>query len=69
MYGLIALYLGYVIYLVVFFRFHQRSALAKKITILLGIKLLLITILYFSFFSQKITKSERQKNIESIIVN
>ena len=69
MHGLIALYFGFAIYLVIFFRSKKPSALAKKTTIFLGIKLLLISLIYFLFFSQKFTKLERQENIKSIIIN
>jgi hypothetical protein len=69
MHGLIALYLGFFIYLIFYFRFKKKNALAKKITIFLAIKLLFLTILYLIFFSDKMTKEQRQKNIETIITH
>lgn len=69
MYGLISLYLGYAIYLVLFFRAKKRDAMSKKITIFLGIKLLILTLLYFLFFSDKMTKTERQERLQNLITN
>lgn len=66
MYGLISLYLGYAIYLVIFFRSKRRDALAKKITIFLGIKLVLLTAIYLVFFSEKMTKEQRQQNLQNL---
>ncbi len=68
MHGLISLYFGYFIYLFFFFRFRKRSALAQKITIFLGVKLLFLTLIYFAFFSQKVTKERRQENIKTLIL-
>ncbi len=67
MHGLISLYLGYIIYLVIFFRAKKRDGLYRKVTILLGIKLLLLTAIYLVFFSDKMTKEQRQQNLEQII--
>jgi len=67
MYGLISLYLGYFIYLLFFFRSKKCDALAKKITIFLGIKLVLLTVIYFAFFSEKMTKEQRQQNLQNLI--
>ncbi len=68
MYGLISLYLGYLIYLIIFFRFRKRNnSLYKKITIFLGVKLLFLTILYFVFFDNKITKEERQNDLQNLV--
>jgi hypothetical protein len=67
MHGLISLYLGYIIYLVIFFRVKKRDGLYRKVTILLGIKLLLLTAIYLVFFSNKMTKEQRQQNLEQII--
>jgi hypothetical protein len=69
MHGLISLYLGFLIYLVIFFRYHRRSAIARKITIVLGVKLLILTVLYFLFFAQKMTKEQRKESLEKIIIN
>ena len=69
MHGLIALYLGFFLYLIIFLHFKKRDALAKKITIFFAIKLLLLTALYFGFFAKKMTKEQRQKNIENIITS
>lgn len=69
MYGLIALYLGYLIYLVIFFRSKKRDFLSKEVTIILGVKLVVLTIVYLVFFSEKMTKVEREKNIQKIIIN
>lgn len=63
MYGLISLHLAYAIYLVIFFRTKKRNALYKKITILLGIKLVILTTIYFAFFSHKMTNQNIQKVI------
>jgi len=68
MYGLLSLYLGYLIYLIIFFRSSKSgNSLYKKITIFLGIKLLFLTLLYFAFFDNKISKKERQENLEKLI--
>lgn len=69
MHGLIALYLGYAIYLVIFFRSKKRDFLSKKITIFLGVKLAILTLLYFAFFSEKMTKHERQERLQNLITN
>lgn len=69
MYGILALYLGYIIYLVIFFRCKNRSNLYRKITIFFGIKLALLTAIYLAFFNNKMTKEERQQHIQSIIIN
>lgn len=69
MYGLLALYLGYIVYLVIFFRHKNPSKLYRKITILLAIKLALLTAIYLAFFDHKMTKEQRRKNIDSIIIN
>ena len=68
MYGLISLGLGYAIYLVLFFKFKNRDFLSKEVTIILGIKLLLLCLIYFFFFSEKMTKPERSKKIEQLIL-
>jgi len=68
MYGLLALYIGYAIYLIFYFRHKQPDSFAKKITIFFGIKLLILTLLYFFFFNNKMTKEERKINIETIIL-
>jgi hypothetical protein len=68
MHGLISLYLGYIIYLIIFFRVKKRDSLYKKVTILLGIKLLLLTAIYLVFFSDKMTKEQRQSHIENLII-
>ena len=68
MYGLIALYLGYIIYLGLFFYSKKRDFLSKEITIILGIKLIILTFLYFFFFSEKMTKTERKENIYKLIL-
>ncbi|MBU6141135.1 MAG: hypothetical protein KGP29_06250 [Proteobacteria bacterium] len=69
MHGLISLYLGYAIYLIIFFRLKKRTPLLKKITIFLGIKLLSLTLIYALFFSEKMTKSDRQEQVEKLIIN
>lgn len=69
MYSLLALYIGFAIYLIVFFRFKKTDNFARKITIFLAIKLIVLTIIYFMFFNEKMTRDERQKNIEIIITN
>ncbi len=68
MYGLIALYLGYALYLIIFIRSKKRDFLSKEITFFLGLKLVALTLLYFFFFSDKMTKLEREKNIQNLIV-
>jgi hypothetical protein len=68
MYGLLALYFGYLIYLIFYFRHKKPDSLVKKITIFFGIKLIILTMLYFFFFSHKMTKEERKINIETIIL-
>lgn len=68
MYGLLALYIGYIIYLILYFRYKQHDSFAKKITFFFGIKLIILTLLYFFFFSHKMTKEERKINIETIIL-
>jgi hypothetical protein len=68
MYGLLALYIGYIIYLIFYFRHKKPDSFAKKITIFFGIKLIILTLLYFFFFSHKMTKEERKINIETIIL-
>jgi len=68
MYGLLALYIGYVIYLIFYFRHKKPDSFAKKITIFFGIKLTILTLLYFFFFSDKMTKEQRKINIETIIL-
>lgn len=67
MYGLLSLYLGYVIYLAIFFHYKKHDQLSKKITIFLGIKLIILTFLYFFFFSHKMTKVERMESFKTII--
>lgn len=69
MYGLITLYLGYIIYLVIFFRTKKHNFLYKEITIILGIKLIILTALYIFFFSHKMTKIEKTQKIQNIILN
>lgn len=69
MYGIIALHIGYAIYLAIFLRHKDPSKLYRKVTILLGIKLALITAIYLAFFNHKMTREERQKNIQSVIIN
>jgi len=69
MYGLVSLYIGYAIYLIVFFRFKKRDFLSKKIAIVLAIKLALLTLLYFTFFNNKMTKEQRIKNLHNLITN
>lgn len=70
--GLLALYLGFLIYLIIYFRFLKANKkidkLSKKITLFLGLKLIILTILYFAFFHHKMTKEERKNNIETIIL-
>lgn len=68
MYGLISLYLGYAIYLVIFFRSQKPTTFYKEVTIALGLKLIIITGLYFLFFSHNLTKIERKNNIEKLIL-
>lgn len=68
MHGLIALYLGYAIYLIIYFHHKKPDFLSKKVTIFLGIKLIILTVLYFCFFNHKMTKEERTENIETIIL-
>jgi hypothetical protein len=68
MYGLIALYLGYAIYLVIFFRSKEKNFLGKEITIILGIKLVLLTAIYLLFFSDKMTKKQRQESVQQVII-
>ena len=68
MYGLLALYIGYIIYLIFYFRHKKPDSFAKKFTIFFGIKLIILTLLYFFFFSHKMTKEERKINIETIIL-
>ncbi len=67
MYGLVALYIGYFVYLLIFFRAKKRDALGKKITIFLGLKLVLLTVIYLKFFNHKITKEQRQENLQNLI--
>jgi glucan phosphoethanolaminetransferase (alkaline phosphatase superfamily) len=69
MYSLLALYIGFTIYLIIFLRFKKTDNLARKITIFLTLKLAILTIIYFMFFSEKMTKEQRQKNIETIITH
>ena len=69
MHGLIALYFGYAIYLAIFFRCKRRDSLYRKITIVLTIKILLLTAIYLAFFKHKMTLEERQKHLQSIIIN
>lgn len=72
MYGLLALYLGYFVYLFLFFYFASNTKyidlLYKKITIVLGIKLAILTVLYFFFFSEKMSQEERKENIQKLIL-
>jgi 4-amino-4-deoxy-L-arabinose transferase-like glycosyltransferase len=68
MYGLISLYLAYVIYLIIYFRSDKRDLLYKKITLILGLKLIILTSLYLAFFNQKMTKDERNNNIQNLIL-
>ena len=69
MFTLLALYIGFAIYLIIFLRFKKTDSLARKITALLALKLAILTIIYFMFFSEKMTKEQRQKNIETIITH
>ena len=69
MHGLIALYIGYAIYLMFFFRSKNRDFLSKKITILLGLKLVILTSIYLLFFNNKMTKLERQEKLQQLIIN
>lgn len=69
MHGLIALYLGYAIYLVIFFRSKEKNFLGKEITIILALKLVLLTAIYLLFFSDKMTKQDRQESVQKIIIN
>jgi hypothetical protein len=68
MYGLISLYLAYIIYLVIFFRLKKHRPLYKKITLFLGIKLIFLTLLYFAFFDNRLTRQERDKTVQNLIL-
>jgi len=68
MHGLIALYIGYAIYLAFFFRCKKRDFLSKKITLFLALKLVILTSLYFLFFNNKMTKLERQEKLQQLII-
>lgn len=76
MHSLIILFLGYVIYLIIFFRKkillkknHKKiSFLYQEITIILGIKLVLITIIYLYFFNNKIPKNLIYENLNQQIL-
>lgn len=69
MHGLAILYLGYFIYLTIYFRYDAPTKLAKKITLFLGIKLLVLTAVYFAFFHHKMSKYERQQQLDKLIIN
>jgi uncharacterized membrane protein len=69
MYALISLYIGYAIYLWMFFRAKKHDFFSKKIAIALGIKLAILTLLYFVFFNQKLTTSQRIENLHHLITN
>lgn len=66
MYTLIMLYSGYFIYLAIFFRCKSKDRIYKKVTIILAVKLVILTILYLMFFSDKMTKEERIENLGKI---
>jgi len=68
MHGLIALYIGYAIYLALFFCCKKRDFLSKEITLFLALKLVILTSLYFLFFNNKMTKQERQESLQQLIV-
>ncbi len=76
MYSLITLYLGYLIYLIIFFRKKNLlkksnkkiSFLYQEITIILGIKLILITFIYYYFFNNKIPKNIIYENLHQQIL-
>jgi hypothetical protein len=68
MHTIITLCLGYIVYLVIFFRVKDRSFLYKEITVILGIKLVIISALYFCFFDQKMTKNQKEENVYKLIV-
>jgi hypothetical protein len=76
MYSLITLYCGYFIYLIVFFRqkkFIKKNSkknifLYKEVTIILGIKLILLTLIYYYFFSNKIPKKVIYENLNQQIL-
>lgn len=68
MYALITLYFGYLVYLTLLFFYKKKDYLSKRIAILLAFKLIVLTVLYVLFFSQKMTKEERQKNLQTIIL-
>ena len=76
MYSLITLYFGYFVYLIIFFRKKKLIKITNKknfsiyreITIILGIKLILLSIIYFYFFSNKIPKKLIYENLNQQIL-
>ena len=68
MHTIITLYLAYIIYLVIFFRSQNRSFLYKEITVILGLKLVILTSIYFLFFDHKMTKEQKQEGVYESIV-
>jgi hypothetical protein len=68
MHALLALSLGYAIYLFLFFRAKQRNSLAREIAVILGAKLLILFSLYLLFFSTEITKEEKQERVQKLIL-
>jgi hypothetical protein len=76
MYSLITLYFGYFVYLIIFFRkkkliqkTKEKSFLVyREITIILGIKLILLTVIYICFFSNKIPKKVIYENLNQQIL-
>lgn len=76
MHSLITLYCGYFIYLIIYFRKkklikkHSKKNifLYKEVTIILGIKLVLLTLIYCYFFSNKIPKKIIYENLHQQIL-
>ena len=76
MYSLITLYSGYAVYLIIFFRkkksikktAKKNIFLYREITIILGIKLILLTLIYFYFFSNKMPKKLIYENLNQQIL-
>jgi len=68
MYALISLYIGFVIYLIIYIKHKNKNYLSRKITIFLAIKLIFLTVIYFAFFSSKMPKNDIAKNFENKII-
>ncbi len=53
MYALILVSIGWIVYLCLFYKMKVKSKLSKSIMIILFIKIIVLAIIYFTFFNKK----------------